>query len=56
MMEEGIIDPLKVVKTALQNAVSVTGLIMTTEAAIADEPKDEKDSPMPGGGMGDMDY
>ena len=55
MMAKGIIDPLKVVKTALQNAASVTGLIMTTEAAIADAPKKaEKGAPVPGmGGMED---
>ncbi|OHA52938.1 MAG: chaperonin GroL [Candidatus Terrybacteria bacterium RIFCSPLOWO2_01_FULL_40_23] len=55
MMESGIIDPVKVVKTALKNAVSVTGLILTTEAAIADIPKkEEKGAPVPGmGGMED---
>jgi chaperonin GroEL len=51
----GIVDPVKVVRTALQDAASVAGLLVTTEAMIADAPK--KDSPMPampGGGMGGM--
>jgi chaperonin GroEL len=56
MVEMGILDPTKVTRSALQNAVSVAGLMITTEAMIADEPKD--DAPMPGGGgmggMGDM--
>jgi chaperonin GroEL len=56
MIELGILDPTKVTRTALQNAASVAGLMVTTEAMIAEEPKDE--SPMPGGGgmggMGDM--
>ncbi len=49
----GIIDPTKVVRTALQDAASVAGLLITTEAMIAEQPK--KDAPaMPGGGMGGM--
>jgi chaperonin GroEL len=56
MLEAGIIDPVKVVRTALQDAASVAGLIITTEASIAEAPK--KDSGggggMPGGGMGGM--
>ncbi len=49
----GILDPTKVTRTALQNAASVAGLMITTEAMVAEEPKDEP--PMPaGGGMGDM--
>jgi chaperonin GroEL len=49
----GILDPTKVTRTALQNAASVAGLMITTEAMVADEPKDE--APMPGGGdMGGM--
>jgi len=53
MIELGILDPTKVTRTALQNAASVAGLMVTTEAMIAEEPKDE--SPMPaGGGMGGM--
>jgi chaperonin GroEL len=54
-MSKGIIDPTKVVRAALQGAASVAGLLITTEAMIAELPK--KDSPaMPGGGMGGMDY
>ncbi len=57
LMEQGVVDPLKVVRTALQNAASVTSLILTTEAAIADAPKKDEKAPgggMPGGmGMGD---
>ncbi len=55
MIALGIVDPVKVVRTALQDAASVAGLLVTTEAMIADAPK--KDSPMPampGGGMGGM--
>ncbi|MDP3242285.1 MAG: chaperonin GroEL, partial [Reyranella sp.] len=54
----GIIDPVKVVRTALQDAASVAGLLVTTEAMIAEKP--EKKAPMmpPGGdgGMGGMDF
>jgi len=56
MMEAGIIDPTKVARTALQNAASVASLLLTTEAMVAEKPK-EKAPPMPGmppGGMGDM--
>jgi chaperonin GroEL len=60
MYEAGIIDPAKVVRTALQDAASVAGLLITTEAMIAEKPKKESAGPggMPGGmgGMGDMDY
>lgn len=52
MITAGIIDPLKVVKAALTNAVSVASLILTTEAVITDKPEPKKDTPpMPGGGM-----
>jgi chaperonin GroEL len=58
LVEAGIIDPTKVVRTALQDAASVAGLLVTTEAMIAEKP--EKKSPAggghPGGGMGDMDF
>ena len=48
----GIIDPTKVVRTALEDASSVAGLLITTEAMIADKPKKEAPAPaMPGGGM-----
>jgi chaperonin GroEL len=52
MVAMGILDPTKVARTALQNAASVAGLMITTECMVADEPKEE--APMPGGGMGDM--
>jgi chaperonin GroEL len=53
MVAMGILDPTKVTRSALQNAASIAGLMITTEAMVAEEPKD--DAPMPGGGgMGDM--
>jgi chaperonin GroEL len=52
MFDLGIIDPLKVVKTALTNAVSVASLVLTTEAVVTDKPEPRKDAPaMPPGGM-----
>jgi chaperonin GroEL len=56
LIKEGIIDPAKVTRSALQNAASIAALFLTTEAVIADKP--EKSAPaMPGGGgMGDMDF
>jgi chaperonin GroEL len=48
----GVLDPTKVTRFALQNAASVAGLILTTDAMVAEHPKDEK--PMGGGGMGGM--
>jgi chaperonin GroEL len=56
LVKAGIIDPTKVVRTALQNAASVAGLMLTTEALIAEKPKDEKEMmPPPGaGGMPGM--
>ena len=56
MLEHGIIDPVKVTRTALQNAASAAAILLTTEVAIAEEPKDEKAGGMPAGGMGGMDY
>ncbi|MGA2952352.1 MAG: chaperonin GroEL [Caulobacteraceae bacterium] len=57
MITAGIIDPTKVVRTALQGAASVAGLMITTEAAIAEAPKKADGAPQPqGGGMGGMDY
>ncbi|MCG6896548.1 MAG: chaperonin GroEL [Thiocapsa sp.] len=56
LMEMGIIDPTKVTRTALQNAASIAGLMITTEAMVADEPKKEKAPAAPAGGMDDMDY
>lgn len=56
MFAAGIVDPVKVTRTALERAASAAAILLTTEAAIAEEPKEDKDSPVPGGGMGDMDY
>ena len=56
MMEMGILDPTKVTRSALQNASSVAGLMITTECMVAEEPKDEAAAPSMGdmGGMGGM--
>ena len=56
MIQAGIIDPTKVVRTALENAASIAGLVLTTEAGVHELPEDkDKMPPMPpGGGMGDM--
>ncbi len=55
MFEAGIIDPAKVVRSALQNAASIASLMLTTEALVTDIPEEEKAPPMPpGGGMGGM--
>jgi chaperonin GroEL len=58
MVEAGIIDPAKVVRTALQDAASVSGLLVTTEAMVAEVPKKDAGGPAmpPGGGMGGMDF
>src|SRR5579871_2980396 len=57
MIDKGIVDPAKVVRAALQDAASVAGLLVTTEAMVAELPKDKPAMPaMPGGGMGGMDY
>ncbi|MDP3544950.1 MAG: TCP-1/cpn60 chaperonin family protein, partial [Phreatobacter sp.] len=58
MFEAGIVDPMKVVRTALQNAASVSSLLITTGAMIAESPKKDSGAPaMPGGGgMGGMDF
>jgi len=56
MVKKGIIDPTKVVRTALQDAASVAGLLITTEAMIAELPKKDSAPAMPGGGMGGMDF
>src|SRR6187549_2166212 len=56
LIEKGIIDPAKVVRTALQDAASVAGLLVTTEAGVAEAPKKKDEHVhMPGGGMGGMD-
>ena len=55
MMEMGVLDPTKVTRTALQNASSVAGLMLTTECMVADLPEDKGPSMPPGGGgMGGM--
>jgi len=55
MVELGILDPTKVSRSALQNAASVSGLLLTTEAMVADAPKEDDAPPMPDmGGMGGM--
>ncbi|HUN53473.1 MAG TPA: TCP-1/cpn60 chaperonin family protein, partial [Candidatus Sulfotelmatobacter sp.] len=58
MVKAGIIDPTKVVRTALQDAASVAGLLITTEAMVAERPekKDAMPAMPPGGGMGGMDF
>jgi chaperonin GroEL len=59
-VEAGVIDPTKVVRTALQNAASVAGLLITTEAAVSEMAEDKPAMPMGGGGgmggMGGMDF
>ncbi|MBK1705923.1 chaperonin GroEL [Halochromatium glycolicum] len=54
LVDMGILDPTKVTRTALQNAASIAALMITTEAMVAEEPKDEPAMPAGGGGMGDM--
>jgi chaperonin GroEL len=54
MVKAGIIDPAKVTRSALQNAASIAGLLLTTECAITDIPEKKDPPPMPGGGMGGM--
>jgi chaperonin GroEL len=57
LVDKGIIDPAKVVRAALQDAASVAGLLVTTEAMVAELPKPSATPAMPGGGgMGGMDY
>jgi chaperonin GroEL len=57
LVKAGVLDPTKVVRTALQNAGSIASLMLTTEALVAEVPEEKKAAPMPGGhggGMGDM--
>jgi len=55
LSKSGVIDPTKVARTALENAASVAGLLLTTEATVVEKPEEKKPAPpMPGGGMGDM--
>ena len=55
LVKMGILDPTKVVRCALQNAASIAGLMITTEASVAEKPKKEEHAHPPGGGMGGMD-
>src|SRR5580704_2399207 len=54
LVKAGVIDPAKVVRSALQNASSIASLLLTTEALICDIPEEKKEAPMPGGGGGGM--
>ena len=56
LIKAGVVDPTKVTRTALQNAGSIAGLMLTTEALVAEIPEEKKAPAMPGGhgGMGDM--
>jgi chaperonin GroEL len=56
LVQGGVIDPTKVTRTALQNAASIAGLLLTTESAVVERPEKDKAPSMPGGGggMGDM--
>jgi chaperonin GroEL len=59
LVKAGVVDPKKVTRTALQNAASIAGLLLTTECLITEIPEKEKKpagGPPHGGGMGDMDY
>jgi chaperonin GroEL len=55
LVQSGVIDPTKVTRTALQNAASIAGLLLTTESVVVEKPEKETAPSMPGGGgMGDM--
>ena len=55
LVKSGVIDPTKVVRSALQNAASIAGLLLTTEAVVVEQPEETPDAPpMPGGGMDGM--
>src|SRR5260370_13989295 len=60
LVKAGVVDPKKVTRTALQNAASIAGLLLTTEGLVTEIPEKEKKAPLPGGGhgggMGEMDY
>jgi chaperonin GroEL len=57
MVKAGIVDPAKVTRSTVQNAASIAGLVLTTEALVVEKPEPKKSAPaMPGGGMGDMDF
>ena len=54
LVAAGVIDPAKVVRSALQNASSIASLLLTTEALVSEIPEEKKEAPMPGGGGGGM--
>jgi len=57
LIKDGVLDPAKVTRTALQNAASIAGLLLTTECMVTEIPEDPKPAPAGGpggGGMGDM--
>ena len=56
LVRAGVIDPTKVVRTALQNAASIASLMLTTEALVSEIPEKSSDAPAGGGGMGGMYY
>jgi len=56
LLKKGIVDPAKVTRSTIQNASSIAGLVLTTEALVVEKPEPKKAPAMPGGGMGDMDY
>src|SRR5690606_28353518 len=56
LIKQGVIDPTKVTRTALENAASVSGLLLTTETVVSDKPEKKKNQPAMPGGMDDMDF
>jgi chaperonin GroEL len=56
MIKAGVIDPVKVVRGALENAASIAAMILTTDVLITDIPEEDKAPAMPPGGMGGMGY
>ena len=56
MFEAGIVDPAKVTRSAIQNAASIAGMVLTTECIVVDKPEPKDNAPAGGGGMGDFDY
>ena len=62
LIKDGVLDPTKVTRSALQNAASISGLLLTTEAIVTEKPEKKEDHPPGGpggggmGGMGGMDY
>jgi chaperonin GroEL len=56
LFEAGIVDPAKVTRSAIQNAASIAGMVLTTECIVVDKPEPKDGAPAPGGGMGDFDY